>query len=70
MISKEHLDKAFEEKNAAELVKAPIDALQGVSAGDAARMKEAFGIDNIGEMAALRYYQRAKIILKKAQETQ
>ncbi len=66
MISKDKLDKAYEGKPARELVKAPIHALQGVSDGDTARMKEAFGIDNIREMAALRFYQRAKAIKAEA----
>jgi len=67
MISKDKLDKAYETKTAKELVKAPIDALQGVSEYDALAMKEAFGIDNIKEMVALKYYQRACEIKKKAE---
>lgn len=68
MISKDKLDKQYEGTLPKELVKAPVNALQGVSEGDAKRMKEAFGIDNIKEMAELRYYQRAKAIAKLAKE--
>lgn len=68
MIDENKLIKAFEGKPAAELVNAPIYALQGVSEGDAAKMKEAFGIDNIKELAALKYYQRAKTLYAEAKE--
>lgn len=68
MIDDNKLCKAYEGKPAAELVKAPISALQGVSEGDAEKMKEAFGIDNIKEMAALKYYQRAKVLYAEAKE--
>lgn len=68
MITKDKLIKKFEKKNPKELIKAPIYALQGVSEGDAVKMKEAFGIDNIKEMSELKYYQRAKAILALAEE--
>ncbi|MBR2789562.1 MAG: hypothetical protein IKD70_02940 [Eggerthellaceae bacterium] len=63
MIDESKLIKAFEGKSAKELAGAPIYALQGVSEGDAAKMKEAFGIDTIREMAALKYYRRACVLL-------
>lgn len=68
MISDDKLIKKYEGKDPKELIKAPIFALQGVSEPDAVRMKEAFGIDNIKEMANLRYYQRAKTIAQMAKE--
>lgn len=68
MIREDKLIKAYEGKTAAELAKAPVWALQGVSAGDADRLKKAFGIDTIGEMAALKYYRRAVLIRQKAEE--
>ena len=68
MIDENKLIKAFEGKPAAELADAPIYALQGVSEGDAAKMKEAFGIDTIREMAALKYYRRAKILVAEGPE--
>lgn len=68
MISNDKLIKKYEGKPAGELVKAPVSALQGVSDGDAVKMKEAFGIDNIKEMAALRFYKRAKAIKAEAEK--
>ncbi|HPX32260.1 MAG TPA: hypothetical protein PLT36_02010 [Erysipelotrichaceae bacterium] len=62
MIDKNWLDKEYENKSAKQLLKAPIDALQGVSEKDKEKMKEAFGIDNIKEMANLKYFKRAKIL--------
>jgi hypothetical protein len=46
----DRVDKAYEGKTAAELVKAPVAALQDVSESDAAHLKAAFGIDTIGEL--------------------
>lgn len=63
MIDEGKLIKAFEGKPASELAEAPIYALQGVSEGDALKMKEAFGIDTVREMAQLKYYRRAKVLL-------
>ena len=68
MISKDKVVKKYEESSAKELLKAPIWALQGVSEADAELMKEAFGIDNIKEMANLNFYRRAKEIAKMASE--
>lgn len=62
------VDKAYEEKSLQEIAKAPIDALQGVSQNDAIKMKEAFGIDNVKEMANLKYYKWALEIKKRAEE--
>ena len=68
MVDKDKLIKAFEGSSAAELAEAPIYALQGVSEGDALKMKEAFGIDTIREMAALTYYHRAKTLLSEGEQ--
>jgi hypothetical protein len=38
------LDKAYEDKSFAEIADAPVDALQGVSEGDAQHLKDAFNI--------------------------
>lgn len=66
MIPKDRLIKKYESSPARELKEAPISALQGVSEKDAEKMKEAFGIDNIAEMAELCFYQRAKAIKREA----
>ena len=68
MVNKEMVIKKFENKTASELVKEPIFALQGVSEDDAKKMKNAFGIDNIQEMAELKYYKRALALKKEAGE--
>ena len=68
MIDDSKLIKAFEGKPAAELADAPIYALQGVSEGDARKMKEAFGIDTIREMAELTYYRRACVLYAEGDE--
>ena len=68
MISDNKLVKFYEGLPAKELCSAPIDALQGASAGDAEKMKAAFGIDNIREMANLKYFVRAKAIAELAQK--
>lgn len=64
----EKMIKEFDGKSSKELLKAPIYAISGVSEGDALKMKEAFGIDNIREMSALSYYRHAKEIARFAEE--
>lgn len=66
MVNKEWVIKEFEGKSASELVKAPAYALQGVSPEDAKKLKEAFGIDNIQEMANLKFYKWALELKKEA----
>jgi hypothetical protein len=56
------LDKAFEEKSLKELANAPVSALQGVSDGDAEKLKAAFGIDTISELASNKYVLWAQAI--------
>ena len=63
---KDKLIKEYEQTPAAKLLKAPLYALQGVSEGDAVKMKKAFGLDSIAEMAAFKYYHRACAIKKEA----
>lgn len=56
------LDKAYEKKTAKELVDAPVDALAGVSQGDAALLLKAFGIKTIGDLATNKYFVAARQI--------
>ena len=56
------LDKAYETKTAKELVDAPVDALAGVSKGDAELLAKAFGIKTIGDLAANKYFMAAQQI--------
>jgi len=44
------LDKKYENMDFAELADAPVEALQGLSAGDAAALKQAFNIKTIGDL--------------------
>ena len=45
------VDKAYEQQSFAELVKAPVAALQGVSEADAEALAKALGIKTIGDLA-------------------
>jgi hypothetical protein len=49
------LDWAFNSNEYKKLLKQPITAMAGVSWGDAAFLKRAFGIDNIKELAENKY---------------
>lgn len=49
------LDKQFESKEYEDLAEKPVSAIQGVSGGDAALLKKAFGIDTIKELAENKY---------------
>jgi hypothetical protein len=44
-------DKAYEQKEFAELADAPVDAIQGLSENDAKALKDALGIDTVRELA-------------------
>lgn len=56
------LDKAYEGKEFGELADAPVDALQGLSAGDAAALKAALNIKTIRDLANNKYVQWAQAI--------
>ncbi len=60
------VDKAFESKSLKELVDAPVDALQGVSEGDAKLLQEAFNVKTIGDLANLKYVKWAQAIVNLA----
>ncbi len=51
-----HVDKQYEGKSFEELADAPVDALQGVSAGDAELLQKAFGIKTIRDLAENKYF--------------
>lgn len=53
--SGEILDKEFESKEYENLAEKPVSAISGVSEGDAALLKKAFGIDTIRELAENKY---------------
>ena len=56
------LDKAYEQKEFADLAKAPVDALEGVSAADAAALAQALGIKTIADLATNKYVLWAQAI--------
>lgn len=49
------LDKQYEEMDFDELAKAPVDALSGISAGDAELLKKAFNVKTIGDLGTNKY---------------
>jgi len=56
------LDKAFEKMSFKELADAPVSALQGVSDGDAEKLKAAFNVKTIKDLATLKYVRWAQAI--------
>lgn len=59
----EHLDKAFENKSFEELADAPVDALQGLSKGDADLLEKGFKIRTIRDLAESKFVLRAQAIV-------
>ncbi len=53
--SGEILDREFESKEYENLAEKPVSAISGVSEGDAALLKKAFGIDTIRKLAENKY---------------
>jgi hypothetical protein len=53
---------AHEGKSAAQLRSLPVDAISGVSSGDAAHLKDAFGIETIDDLARNRFFKAARSI--------
>lgn len=58
-----HLDKAYEMKSFEELAEAPVDALEGVSKGDAELLQKAFNIHTIRDLAESKFVLRAQAIV-------
>ena len=61
------LDKAYEEKSLTELVAAPVDALAGVSEGDAKLLAEAFNIKTVGDLGRNKYFRAAAALVDLAE---
>lgn len=57
------VDKAWEDKSLKEIAKAPVDALQGVSEGDAKLLAEAFNVKTVEDLANLKYVKWAQAIV-------
>ncbi len=58
-----HVDKAYEQMSFAELADAPVDALQGVSKGDAELLLKAFNIRTVRDLAENKYFRWAQGIV-------
>jgi len=56
------LDKAYEQMSFAELVNAPVAALQGVSEADGEALKAALNIKTIGDLATNKFVLWAQAI--------
>jgi hypothetical protein len=56
------LDKEFESKPLAEILKAPVSALQGVSEGDADLLKQAFNIKTVGDLGKNKFFRAAQLL--------
>ena len=61
------VDKQYESKSIIDLAGAPVDALQGVSAGDAEHLKAAFGIVTVQDLGTNKYFLWAQAIAKLAE---
>lgn len=61
------VDKAYEDKSVAELADAPVEALQGVSEGDAQKLKEAFNIKTVRDLGTNKFFLWAQAITKLAE---
>lgn len=64
-----HVDKAYEQMSFEQLVTAPVDALQGVSKGDAELLEKAFKIRTIQDLAENKYFKWAQAIVHLAHTT-
>jgi hypothetical protein len=54
--------KKYEKMKLKEIAAAPVDALQGVSEGDAKLLKEAFNVKTVSDFANLKYVRWAQAI--------
>ena len=56
------VDKKYEQMTFKEIANAPVDAIQGVSEGDAKLLKEAFNVKTVSDLANLKYVKWAQAI--------
>lgn len=57
------VDKAYEKKSLKEIADSPVDALEGVSASDAALLAKAFNIKTVRDLGTNKYFQWAQAIV-------
>ena len=60
------LDKDWENKSIAEILKAPVSALQGVSEGEA-DLKQTFNIKTVGDLGKNKYFRAAQRLAQLAE---
>lgn len=60
------VDKAYENKSFTEILNAPVSALQGLSDGDANKLKDAFNIKTVNDLATNKFFLRAAAIAQLA----
>jgi hypothetical protein len=56
------VDKAYADKSVSEIADAPVDALKGVSEGDAEKLKDAFNIKTVRDLGTNKYFLWAQAI--------
>ena len=61
------LDKEYESKTLAELLKAPVSALAGVSDSDAQHLKDAFNIKTVRDLGTNKFFLWAQAFAKLAE---
>jgi len=57
------VDKAYESKTLKEIADSPVDALEGVSAGDAELLAKAFNVKSIRDLGTNKYFLTAQAIV-------
>jgi hypothetical protein len=62
----EHIAQAYKGKDFATLADAPVDALEGLSKGDAEALQKAFNIKTIRQLAESKFVLRAQAIVRDA----
>jgi len=53
------LDKQYESSSLSDILAAPVEALAGVSEGDAAALKSAFNVTTVGDLGKNKYFAAA-----------
>ena len=56
------VDKKYEKMTLKEIAGSPVDAIQGVSEGDAKLLKDAFKVKTVADLAKLKYVKWAQAI--------
>jgi len=56
------VDRKYENLTLMELAKAPVDAISGISEGDAESLKKAFNVKTVSDLAKLKYAKWAQAI--------